>query len=425
MYALIGIIILILVILILVFLYTQFKSKIEFYITGLDSKFSISDLNLLWNVAKYCELENPNALFFSLPALTKCMTKITSDASEEGNEKDPKIQVLLSKLFDFRTKLQNESDEKKGLNSTTGLEKGQKLRIILPGKGVFASKVLNNGKEIIVTVPRQKNLIPISSENWVGKVINVYLWRKGDARYVFDTTVVNHGLFIGESSISLAHSNNMIRTQKRRSVRAKCSINAMLYIIKEEVVDYSSVETQNGYKCIIEDVSESGAMIRIGGRGVPNVQIKLQYEINKMLIIMFGIVRTAEYNEAKNQSLLHFECIHIEPVMKNEVLSFVYNTLPQDEKEVFDAMTLTDADEKAEEAGLENMEMSDEAPDISNFSNESNKDKIAQANSSSVSSGISSDFDKALQEKINRAEYRPPIAEKPINSESVREEPVN
>ena len=64
MYALVGIIILILVILILVFLYTQFKSKIEFYITGLDSKFSISDLNLLWNVAKYCELENPNSLFW-------------------------------------------------------------------------------------------------------------------------------------------------------------------------------------------------------------------------------------------------------------------------------------------------------------------------------------------------------------------------
>lgn len=425
MYALVGIIILILVILILVFLYTQFKSKIEFYITGLDSKFSISDLNLLWNVAKYCELENPNSLFFSLPALTKCMTKITSDANEEGNDKDPKTQVLLSKLFDFRTKLQNESDEKKGLNSTTGLEKGQKLRIILPGKGVFASKVLNNGKEIIVTVPRQKNLIPISAENWVGKVINVYLWRKGDARYVFDTTVINHGLFIGESSISLAHSNNMIRTQKRRSVRAKCSINALLYIIREEVVDYSSVETKNGYKCIIEDVSESGAMIRIGGRGVPNVQIKLQYEINKMLIIMFGIVRTAEYNEAKNQSLLHFECIHIEPVMKNEVLSFVYNTLPQNEKEVFDAITLTDADEKAEEAGLENMEPPEQSPEISSFAGETTKDKIAEANSSSIASGISSDFDKALQEKINRAEYKPPVTEKVINSDSVREEPIN
>ena len=303
MYALIGIIILILVILILVFLYTQFKSKIEFYITGLDSKFSISDLNLLWNVAKYCELENPNALFFSLPALTKCMTKITSDASEEGNEKDPKLQVLLSKLFDFRTKLQNESDEKKGLNSTTGLEKGQKLRIILPGKGVFASKVLNNGKEIIVTVPRQKNLIPISSENWVGKVINVYLWRKGDARYVFDTTVTQNGLFLGKSALFLKHSSNLVRTQKRKAVRVKCEIYGMLYIIQRDKVDVNAIETQNGFRCLIEDISESGALIRIGGKGVQNVKIKLQYNIHNKLILMVGVVRTVEFNEEKNQKI--------------------------------------------------------------------------------------------------------------------------
>ena len=39
---------------------------------------------------------------------------------------------------------------------------------------------------------------------------------------------------------------------------------------------------------------------------------------------MFGVVRTVEYNEATNQSLLHFECIHLDPTMRNEVLSFVY-----------------------------------------------------------------------------------------------------
>ncbi len=364
MYALIGIIVTIIGLLLIGALYSSFKTKIDFYITGLDSKFSLADLNLLWNVAKYCELENPNTLFYSLPALTKCMTKITSDATENKTDKDPKTQTLLTKLFNYRTRLQNESDEKKGLDSTMGLEKGQKLRIILPGRGVFASRIMNNGKELIVSVPRQKNLIPISAEDWVGKVINVYLWRKGDARYVFDTTVINHGLFIGESSISLQHSNNLIRTQKRKAVRVKCSIQGTLYIIKSEVVDYSAVETQNGYRCLIEDISEAGAMIRIGGRGIPNIQIKLQFTINNMLIIMFGVVRTAEYNQSKNQSLLHFECIHLEPIMKNEVLSFVYNTLPEKEKEVYDAMTLTDADEKADEVGLEDAEKNAEMPQV-------------------------------------------------------------
>ena len=348
-YILIGVIITIAVLLVIAGLYSLFKARIEFYITGLDAKFSFSDLNLLWSVAEMCDLDYPKALFWSLPSLTKCMAHITSQAAINGTETDPKTQTLITKLFNYRTKLQNETDNKKGLESTMYLDKGQKLRIILPGKGVFSSKILNNGKEIIISVPRQKDMIPIPAEEWDGKFINVYLWRKGDARYVFDTNVTGHGLFVGESSISLRHSSNLIRTQKRKAVRAKCEIKANLYIIKDENIDYNAVETQDGYKCLIEDISEAGAMIRIGGKGVPNVQIKLQFNIQNMLIIMFGVVRTVEYNEASNQSLLHFECIHLDPAMKNEVLSYVYDMLPEREKEVYEALKLTDTDE--EESG--------------------------------------------------------------------------
>ena len=354
MYILIGIIIAISIILALAGLYSVFKQRIEFYITGLDQKFSISDLNLLWKVSQLCDLDYPKALFWSMPSLTKCMSHITSQAAASGSENDPATQALITKLFDYRTKLQNQTDDKKGIESTMYLDRDQKLRIILPGKGVFSSKILNNGKELIIAVPRQKDMIPFTAEEWVGKFISVYLWRKGDARYVFDSTVTGHGLFVGESSISIRHSSNLIRTQKRKAVRAKCEIKANLYIITNEKIDYNAVETQNGYKCLIEDISEAGALIRIGGKGVSNVQIKLQFNIQNMLIVMFGVVRTVEYNESTNQSLLHFECIHLDQRMKNEVLSYVYNMLPEREKEVYEALKLTDTDEV--EAGDENLE---------------------------------------------------------------------
>lgn len=361
MYILIGIIVTICVLGLLGFLYSLQKQKIEFYITGLDSKFSLSDLSLLWKVSQICELDNPTSLFFSMNALTKCMSQINNQAAKDGSENDPKKQALITKLFNYRTKLQNDNDDKKGLESTQYLDRGQKLRIILPGKGVFASKILNCGKELIISVPRQKDMIPISAEEWDGKTISVYLWRKGDARYVFDTIVLNHGLFLGESSISIKHSNELVRTQKRKAVRVKCTLPGQLYIIRSEITDYSAIETKNGYSCQIEDISESGAMIRIGGKGAANVQIKIQFNIRNMLIIMFGVVRTVEYNQTINQSLLHFECIHIDPIMKNEVLSYVYNMLPEREKEVYDALTLTDADEKAEE--LASAELSTEDSD--------------------------------------------------------------
>ena len=101
------------------------------------------------------------------------MTHITSQAATNGTENDPKTQALITKLFDYRTKLQNQTDEKKGVESTMYLDKDQKLRIILPGKGVFSSKILNNGKELIISVPRQKEMIPLTAEEWVGKFVSV------------------------------------------------------------------------------------------------------------------------------------------------------------------------------------------------------------------------------------------------------------
>jgi len=343
-YILIAIIVIIVALVALGLFYSVFKNKINFIISGLDAGFSISDILLLYKVAEICELEQPTSLYWSMPSLNKCMAQINTQASANGEVLSPKYQQLMTKLYNYRTKVQNDTDDKKGLTSTMSLDKGQKLRIILPGKGVFASEIVENGSQMVINVPRQKNMIPITAEEWVGKVISVYLWRKGDARYVFDTTVTQSGLYIGKPSLFLKHSTNLIRTQKRKAVRANCEIYAQLFILRKNQTDYSQVETQAGYKCLIMDISESGAMIKIGGKGLENIQIKLQFTINKMLIVMAGIVRTVDYNESENISILHFECIHIEQPMRNEILSFVYNTLPENEKEILEALEQTDED---------------------------------------------------------------------------------
>lgn len=325
-----------------------FKDNIKFLTTGLDSKFSLSEIRLLWRVAKICELDQPLSLYWSMPSLTRCISQIKSDADKKGKENSPDMQRLLSKLYSYRTRIETDADKKKGMESTRSLDKDQRLRIILPGRGVFSSQIVNNARELTISIPTQKGMIPVEGKDWIGKTINVYLWRKGDARYVFDTSVMGEGLFLGKPSLYLRHTDKLLRTQKRQSVRTQCKIYASLFIIKDRVIDYNEVETKPGYRCLIEDISESGAMVRIGGKGVPNIQMKLQFNIEGKLIIMFGIVRTVEYNKTINQSRLHFECVHIEPSMKNEILSFVYNILPEKEKEIYDAISLTAEDEKDE-----------------------------------------------------------------------------
>ena len=404
MYILIALIVIILALVALGLFYSVFKNKINFIISGLDAGFSISDILLLYKVAEICELEQPTSLYWSMPSLNKCMAQINTQASANGEVLSPKYQQLMTKLYNYRTKVQNDTDDKKGLTSTMSLDKGQKLRIILPGKGVFASEIVENGSQMVINVPRQKNMIPITAEEWVGKVISVYLWRKGDARYVFDTTVTQSGLYIGKPSLFLKHSTNLIRTQKRKAVRANCEIYAQLFILRKNQTDYSQVETQAGYKCLIMDISESGAMIKIGGKGLENIQIKLQFTINKMLIVMAGIVRTVDYNESENISILHFECIHIEQPMRNEILSFVYNTLPENEKEILEALEQTDEDNEEIE-NLLSGNAAENQNDEEKKSSEAPAENIMESLSNKSSESVTSD----KKNNLNSTEELPPM----------------
>lgn len=320
------------------------KDKINFFTKGIDSKFRLREIRLLWKLSRECNLENPLSLYFSVPSLNRCISSVISDAQLKGVEQTTEIQSFLAKLYQFRTRIALDEEKNKGLDDTRSLDKGQRLRIVLKGKGVFLSEILNNGREIIISIPKQDNLIKIDGDGWLGKTISVYLWRKGDASYVFDSTVLNSGMFTGVPCLYLQHTDKLLRAQKRNSIRCECKIYAQMYILNTDVVDYNLVENVPGYRCLLEDISEDGAMIRIGGKGKTNVQIKLQFSLNDTFIMMFGVIRAVEYNEGIKQSRLHFECTHIEAAMKNAILCYVYNVIPPEQKEINEAIAQTESD---------------------------------------------------------------------------------
>lgn len=388
---------LILLLIVIFIILSVYKRQVNFYISGFDSGFSFSDLKLLWKVSTLCKLDDPKSLFYSDESLKVCMEKISNIANSDNSAR---MQLILSKLFEYKTKLKNESDNKKTIDSTKVLSVGQKLRVILPGEGVFSSEILGNGKDLVISVPKQKNRVTIPGENWVNKVINIYLWRKGDARYVFDTTVTSQGMYVGKSSLCVKHSYNLVRSQKRKSVRAKCKIFGQLFIIKSENVDPYTVETKNGYKCLIEDISESGALIRIGGKGVQNIKIKLQFSIESRLIVMFGVVRTVEFNEEENQTLLHFECTNIDTTMKNDVLRYVYNIMPQSQKEIIQAMDEIEESEKEDETNEKHSD-SEKSTDFTEV--------INHLDNQNQNNGISDDNTKIESKEIQEQVYEEEI----------------
>ena len=71
---------------------------------------------------------------------------------------------------------------------------------------------------------------------------------------------------------------------------------------------------------------------------------------------MYGIVRAVEYNATTNQSRLHFECVTLPPKMKTDILNFVYNVIPQEEKDAYDAIAQAEEDAKTEDSEIEDIE---------------------------------------------------------------------
>ena len=104
-------------------------------------------------------------------------------------------------------------------------------------------------------------------------------------------------------------------------------------------------------------------MVRIGGKGKSGEKIKLQFSLGSDLIMMYGVIRSVEFNKTLNQSRLHFECTHIAPAMRNEILTFVYKILPDEEKENNEAIELLESDIRESLENIdESVKIKEEAP---------------------------------------------------------------
>ncbi|MGN0728279.1 PilZ domain-containing protein [Treponema sp.] len=330
------------VIIILVFIAAVFKiyksssDRINFYSKGFDFGFRHSEISALWKLAKKCEIEEPLSLFISENAVNRCISTVIIEAKKRGEESSSHVQAFLEKLYQFKTRVILEREKKHGIENTKSLDTDQRLTILLKDKGAFKSRVLNSGAQLTILLPYRytrasKNPEFLPEEEWDGMDISVYFWRNGDAGYAFDTRVIGTGMFRSNKALYLLHSHKLERTQKRQSIRCKCEIYAQMYLLgQNDKADYHNVEKTSGYKCLLEDISEDGAMIRIGGKGKTGTRIKIQFELSGKMIVMHGVIRAVEWNSQLGQSRIHFECTHIEKEMRNRILAFVYKVIPHE-----------------------------------------------------------------------------------------------
>jgi c-di-GMP-binding flagellar brake protein YcgR len=251
-------------------------------------------------------------------------------------------------LYDYRKKLEFEKPRvKNGLVSTRQIGESQSLRILAAGAGVFQSRLIKNtGQYITIARPSGPDLP--RNFSWTGQRLAVYFWRDDDAGYVFDTDVMDEVYSKGHPALQIAHSDILFRTQKRKSVRMKTRKLAFLYLQGQG--DSDAVEAVPGLKCVLNDISDTGCAVTIGGKGVTGLRVKIQFALESAPLTLCGTVRSVDYNEDANRSVLHIEAGSLPPNIRNEILGEIFGK--QDDEEALPFRITEENPEDNESGGV-------------------------------------------------------------------------
>jgi hypothetical protein len=305
---------------------------LQFYAKGKDKGFSIKEIDLLYRLAQKSNLDDPSSLFWSQNQLDICIRSLvaTMRLNRGFNNED---HDFLSKLYDYRKKIElNKPKSKSGIINSRQINESQFLRILVGGVGVFKSQIIKNANEHI-RIAWPTSLKEHEDIAWEGTNVSVYFWREDDAGYVFDTVVSGEVHSKGISSLKIEHSENLFRTQSRKSVRVKLHKPAYLYQLDNR--EYANtLETNPGVKCFIQDLSETGCAITIGGKAADGLRVKIQFILNKDPIVMPGTVRSSIYKDESNNSILHIEADPLPVEVRNKILSEVFGMLPDEEEDL-------------------------------------------------------------------------------------------
>jgi c-di-GMP-binding flagellar brake protein YcgR len=295
----------------------------EFRSQGRAAGFSSAEIRRLRALAEQSGKFNPLSLFQSPELMDYCIRSLLRTMRINGNH-SPEQQNFMERLYECRKKIEG-TGATSGISSSREIEVGQNLRVVADSV-IYRSQVIKNTPQYILA-SRPVNPELRSAPVWLGRKIAVYFWKEEDAGYVFDSEVLDEARFKGFAAIRLSHSNALLRTQKRRSLRIKTHKPARLYLL-HDTVPSNTPENEAGLKCFVEDLSDTGCAVTIGGRANKGLRVRLQFELNKKPFNMSGIVRSAEYNEETALSLLHIEADLLDQEAKNAIFAEMFETMP-------------------------------------------------------------------------------------------------
>ncbi len=305
-------------------------SPLEYFARGTEIGFTMPESRAILNMSRLAGVPDPTSALWSIRELDICIRAFSKKFRTEGKERDRATLQFMEKLYEFRKRLEFEQPKyRMGITSSRYIRANQRIRILIEGMGVYSSTVIDANERYLVVSYPVGGKVPTGFQ-WKGSRVSVYFWREEDAGYVFDTYILEDLRIRDIPVLQLGHSESLLRTQKRKSLRVRSRMPAYLYLLKRLEGAYEKPERVPGLKCVVQDLSEDGVSILIGGRGKIGLLVKAQFFVGEDQIVVSGTVRASEYDVEKKQSLLHVEVVVPSPRMRNIIRSHVYNVGPGD-----------------------------------------------------------------------------------------------
>ena len=188
-----------------------------------------------------------------------------------------------------------------------------------------------------------------SKHKWQKDYAQLYFWRRCDAGYFFVTTVLAGKKVKSGYELHISHAKDIKRAQKRKSVRATCNFNALLFPL-HQMLEYNEIyEKKGGVSCHVKNISEDGAMLYVKGKAKKSVNIKLQLKINNKNVVMCGYIVRFIYDDKSNTSKVHFNATKVSEAHRNIILSFVYNIIEEQEPNIMTTLLQEDTQNEEED----------------------------------------------------------------------------
>jgi c-di-GMP-binding flagellar brake protein YcgR len=300
---------------------------------GKEAGFSFKEVEMLRQLTVQGSMEDPCLIFSSQEQLDQCIRAMVRNIRMSGESEDQGIQDFLSRLYDYRKKIESDSHSTgSGISNSRQVANGQILKILVSGGGIYRSQIVRNSSQfMIISRPvSQRITAPMS---WQGTKISVYFWREDDAGYVFDSEVIDDVISSGISSLKISHSDSLFRTQKRRSARIKMNKQAFLYLLKDNEPAYK-LEIDPGLKCFLEDLSDTGCAVVVAGKTESGLRVKVQFALDNIPVCISGVVRSTAFKADTNRSVLRIEADPMPMEIRNHILGQMFGMSQDDDDEL-------------------------------------------------------------------------------------------